>query len=153
MSETGQLTRAHRPKVCVQCGKEFWKLAKYSLAQWDKKQHCSNRCLGLARRQAIRRTSDGRIKVWDDGRLRWCHHVVIEAKLGRSLRPGEVVDHIDGDPTNNSPENLRIFSSHSEHMAAHWREGTLKRTSGLGGAEAVRKPVFECVVDESAGLA
>ena len=34
------------------------------------------------------------------------HRVIAEQNLGRSLRPGEVVHHLDEDKTNNSPENL-----------------------------------------------
>ena len=44
------------------------------------------------------------------------HRVVMHDKLGRPLRPGEVVDHIDGDIENNDPENLRVFGSNSEHL-------------------------------------
>lgn len=35
------------------------------------------------------------------------HRVVAEQKLGRPLRPGEVVHHLDGNPRNNDPQNLR----------------------------------------------
>jgi hypothetical protein len=44
------------------------------------------------------------------------HRLVLEAKLGRYLLPTEVVDHIDGDPKNNHPDNLRAFSSNAEHL-------------------------------------
>lgn len=44
------------------------------------------------------------------------HRLVMEEKLGRYLKPGEAVDHIDGDRMNNSPENLRLFASNAEHL-------------------------------------
>lgn len=47
------------------------------------------------------------------------HHVVAEQILGRPLRDGEVVHHIDGNPRNNSPENIFVFASQSEHSAHH----------------------------------
>lgn len=49
------------------------------------------------------------------------HRMVAEIKLGRPLRPGEIVHHLDGDKHNNSPSNLEIMSQ-SQHAKAHWRE-------------------------------
>ena len=46
------------------------------------------------------------------------HRIVMHDKLGRALVAGEVVDHIDGDVTNNDPSNLRVFASNAEHLAA-----------------------------------
>lgn len=48
------------------------------------------------------------------------HRLVVERKLGRYLHPSEVVHHRDGDPGNNDPDNLEVFSSHSEHMKHEW---------------------------------
>jgi hypothetical protein len=47
------------------------------------------------------------------------HRIVAEQKLGRPLRPGEVVHHIDGNKRNNHPDNLWVFSSQKEHAAHH----------------------------------
>ncbi len=47
------------------------------------------------------------------------HRVVAELMLGRPLKPGEVVHHIDGDKRNNDPKNLMVFGSQSEHAAFH----------------------------------
>jgi hypothetical protein len=44
------------------------------------------------------------------------HTLVIEKKLGRYLRPGEVVHHIDFNPSNNDPRNLYLFSSQKAHF-------------------------------------
>ena len=35
--------------------------------------------------------------------------------MGRPLRPGEVVHHLDGDPTNNHPDNLVVLPSQRHH--------------------------------------
>lgn len=47
------------------------------------------------------------------------HRVVAEQMLGRVLNPAEVVHHIDGNPRNNEPENLFVFSSQKEHAEHH----------------------------------
>ncbi len=47
------------------------------------------------------------------------HRIAAEQKLGRSLYPGEVVHHIDGNKRNNRPENLMVFKSQKEHAAWH----------------------------------
>lgn len=49
------------------------------------------------------------------------HRLVMEKALGRPLLPTEVVHHIDDDPANNAPSNLRLYQSNGEHLA-----GTLK---------------------------
>lgn len=47
------------------------------------------------------------------------HRAVAETMIGRPLRPGEVVHHINGDKHDNRPENLMVFSSQQEHIAYH----------------------------------
>lgn len=44
------------------------------------------------------------------------HRLVMEKKLGRPLRPNEVVHHIDGNKQNNTPSNLALFESRGQHL-------------------------------------
>jgi hypothetical protein len=45
------------------------------------------------------------------------HRLVMEDTIGRYLEPGEVVHHINGAPSDNRPENLRLHSRNGEHHA------------------------------------
>jgi hypothetical protein len=53
------------------------------------------------------------------GAYRFEHCLVAERALGRSLRPDEVVHHIDGDKQNNAPSNLIIMSKAYHHWLHH----------------------------------
>ena len=46
----------------------------------------------------------------------YVHRWVEEKKLGRKLKSGEVVHHKDGNPLNNSPNNLKVYKNQSQHM-------------------------------------
>jgi hypothetical protein len=48
------------------------------------------------------------------------HRFVMEQKLGRLIKPEEIVDHIDRNRSNNAPENLRIHASRSQHVKDHY---------------------------------
>lgn len=50
------------------------------------------------------------------------HRAVMERKLGRKLRPEEVVHHKDRNKQNNDPRNLWVFKNQAEHDAQHRRD-------------------------------
>jgi hypothetical protein len=54
-----------------------------------------------------------------DGGWEYEHRIIAEQKIGRKIRKGEDVNHIDGNPLNNKPDNLEVLS-HRDHMRKHW---------------------------------
>lgn len=46
--------------------------------------------------------------------------LLVEKELGRSLKPGEVVHHLDGDKTNNCPENLIVLERDQHFKIMEW---------------------------------
>lgn len=50
---------------------------------------------------------------------RHLHRTIAELALGRVLKPGEVVHHIDGNKQNNDHKNLMAFESQAQHAAWH----------------------------------
>jgi len=50
------------------------------------------------------------------------HRHVAEQKLGRPLRNGEVVHHINRDKTDNRRSNLWVFKSQAQHDAIHIKD-------------------------------
>ena len=49
------------------------------------------------------------------------HRFVMERKLGRRLKPGEVVHHVNENPSDNRPENLELVESRGKHRNLHRR--------------------------------
>jgi len=68
------------------------------------------------------------------------HILVAEQMLGRPLKDGEVIHHINEDKTDNRPENIMVFDSQSDHMKHHWE---LRHAQ-----KEVETPVEEPVVEE-----
>lgn len=56
------------------------------------------------------------------------HLLVMEEKIGRPVLKKESVHHIDGDKTNNHPDNLLLFANHSEHLKYEWKNKTFLKS-------------------------
>jgi hypothetical protein len=74
-----------------------------------------------------------------DGKKVDVHRLVAEQKLGRKLRPGEVVHHIDGNKLNNDPSNLQVMTAR-QHLRFHALQ------SGFGGGKVRITPQQETAI-------
>ena len=129
--------------VCDWCGISFEKLAcemnnhnfcsRGHFRQWNalrvrkynQTQNAMNKPGGVMtsrinRGNLFRGTGEGRTYTKRLGRHE--HRVVAKQMLGRALKTGEVVHHIDGNKKNNAPENLLVFPSQKEHAQWHARK-------------------------------
>jgi hypothetical protein len=120
-------TKKYTPKTsykCEQCGKEFFAQMR---SGHRKPRFCSFECTGLFNRKPfiIKRgykkllipnhpRADGKGYVFE-------HIIIMEAHLGESLKPKEVIHHWDGNKLNNNINNLHVFKTHNEHMKFHAR--------------------------------
>jgi len=64
--------------------------------------------------------NNGYLRFNDTNKL--VHRWIVEKKIGRRLKPDEVVHHRDGNKLNNSPNNLQVFSSQDEHHSLHKKQ-------------------------------
>lgn len=136
-SRTGGPRKYNRIVECFRCGKTF---ERYPGRQKNKRTFCGRECyheqlaednlkrrvnqpggLTLEERKKIGESRRGKHngRTYEKTLGRHTHRIVAEKKLGRPLRPGEVVHHIDGDKRNNDPENLIVFKSQADHIRWH----------------------------------
>ncbi len=100
---------------------------------YEKGLYCSSRCALAAVRTRKHQSDAGKkgalvkiaqlrgtgTKTYVKEYGRHQHRVVMERMIGRRLRKGEVVHHIDENKKNNHPSNLVLFKSQAEHARHH----------------------------------
>lgn len=116
--------------TCFRCGKPVVKPPSKA----SERSFCSPQCLMKTLNEELnphRMTMQTRLKIrkamlnksksdyYEKTFGQHTHRWVAEIMLGRKLKPGEVVHHIDGNKRNNKPGNLMVFSSQSEHLEWH----------------------------------
>jgi len=115
-----ELHKKHLEILCLSCG-----LVPVKQRSGRDVRFCSSVCYGnnvkkhfIIKKGYKRVINKTHHKVDAKGYVRE-HLLFMEQKLGRLLKECEVVHHVDGNKLNNSPNNLEVFSSQSEHMKWH----------------------------------
>jgi len=58
------------------------------------------------------------------------HRLVAEKKLGRRLKRGETIHHVDGHKRNNKPGNIEVCKTRAHHAKHHRTSGKRMRNPG-----------------------
>lgn len=123
VTQAKQYAAARSVHKCEGCGKQY-SVAAHRIAVT---RFCSRACANpvISKEYAPKRgdllRGTGKRTKYLKLNNRHMHRVVMEKKLGRALRPGEVVHHIDGNSWNNDPKNLMV-TTQSEHVRIHAAE-------------------------------
>lgn len=107
---TASSSHEYVPGVCAYCGESF--LGLIQQRPW-KKRYCSRECRGHdLRKDHITKTGYRVVNARKE------HLTIAERALGRPLRSGEVVHHINMNKLDNRPSNLLICTA-SYHRFLH----------------------------------
>jgi len=122
---------------CATCGKSF-KITKFRIKN-SENNYCSYKCSGQRDKTGSKnpRWKDGKIKRTDgrvaiyapthpDAVLYGGTHIleyrlIAEKKIGRRLKPDEIVHHKDGNPKNNDLDNLEAMLQR-DHAKIHFNK-------------------------------
>lgn len=115
--------------ICECCGKEFGRPRRENI-KGKKVRYCSRDCANKSSRtplikQKTRNKTRGYISIWKpehpnnyNGRVRE-HILVMEKMIGRHLKEGEIVHHINYIEDDNREENLYLCETFKGHNRIH----------------------------------
>ncbi len=129
-------------RICLYCSHEFTFTTYPSAIARGRGRFCSHSCEAKYRTGPLasgwnggkHKDSTGRLKVYalghpdarlDGGSYIYEYRIIAAQTIGRPLTADEIVHHVNGDPTDNSPANLIVMTP-SEHSRLH---ADMKRTA------------------------
>lgn len=127
-----------QPKKCLNCKKLF-------NPKDTRNDFCSPKCYQeYAKTTGCRKRTgfwmeNGYKVIQINGKPVKEHRYIAELKIGRKLKRTEIVHHIDGNKTNNDPNNLEIMTAR-EHSSLH-RNKEISQGKALFGGIHVRRIV------------
>ena len=105
------------------CREHFHRWNSARMTEYNRTENQMNKPGGVLEsrlRRGAKQRGSGEGMTYQKFLGRHLHRQVAERMLGRPLREGEVVHHIDGNKLNNAPENLMVLSSQAEHARLHF---------------------------------
>ncbi len=111
-----------RPKIeliCQYCKNQFYVYPSRA----NKAKYCSYICAAKGRPKRYKKNA---LRPYRNGRMEWAYRLIAEKVLGRLLKKGEHVHHINTDRTDNRNSNL-LICSHAYHRLIHCRMKRLKQ--------------------------